>query len=123
MGHFFLCAHCSHFSRGVGGFWAGLEVSYSIDAMQGIAYVEGAIDSDAMLTVVAKASKHVELCYIDSMHRPPSTTTTNMPKDTTGDTLSHSNGNQPPLPLPPSTAAAADKVPDNKKKPSNCCMM
>lgn len=86
--------------------------------------MEGEIDADAMLNVVAKAGKHAELCRIDSRHRPRAT-------NHAVHRFNYNNyyGNLGPVgiykqqpPLPPPTTVAIDTVPP-KKKPSNCCMM
>ncbi|KAF3453359.1 hypothetical protein FNV43_RR03799 [Rhamnella rubrinervis] len=102
-------------------------VSYSIDAVRGIAYVEGEIESAAMLSVVAKAGKHAELCRIDSRHGPSAI-------NHAVHRFNYNNyyGNlgpvdvykqQPPLPPPTKIAAPDTDTDPPKKKTSNCCMM
>lgn len=112
----------------------GLGVSYSIDAVQGLAYVEGKIESDVILKIMEKAGQHAQLWRIDSISsrdyhgnddHDHDHGHANVNDDHTRDQINfnhhhHSTSvhahEQPPL-VPP----AADTV--SHKKPTNCCTM
>nr|POF03223.1 heavy metal-associated isoprenylated plant protein 32 [Quercus suber] len=44
-------------------------VSYTFDVQEGLAYVSGNVDPGMLLTMLAKAGKHTELCWVDSRYR------------------------------------------------------
>ena len=46
-----------------------LGVSYTFDVQRGLAYVSGNVDPGMLLTMLAKAGKHTELCWVDSRYQ------------------------------------------------------